>query len=242
MSSFLREQWIRHSKLKKKKGLRELIKWLSSVKPCSNKTYKREGCSWFRRTWRDSKDQAFRRVSNLGRPIQKEVHLESSNGTTEDVSSCLWWLRKALKDIEYGGYLIPKGRQVSKSFVSSMLSHYILLFETIIKLKPLYFDIQIFWAMPMTHMDSNIFPELSKFDPSRFENHASVPLYSVVAFGGGTRTCPRYEFARIETLVTSHSLVTRFTWKLCADNSFSRDLMPVPTQGLPIKLVPRKLC
>ncbi|KAE8125579.1 hypothetical protein FH972_020362 [Carpinus fangiana] len=52
--------------------------------------------------------------------------------------------RNALKDIEYGGYLIPKGWQ-------------------------------IFWAMPMTHMDSNIFPEPSKFDPSRFENQASVP-------------------------------------------------------------------
>jgi cytochrome P450 len=66
------------------------------------------------------------------------------------------------------------------------LSHYILLFETIIKLKPLYFEIQIIWAMPMTHMDSNIFPELSKFDPSRFENQASVPPYSFVAFGRGT--------------------------------------------------------
>jgi hypothetical protein len=43
--------------------------------------------------------------------------------------------RKALKDIEYGGYLIPIGWQVSKSFVSSLLSHYISLFETIIKLK-----------------------------------------------------------------------------------------------------------
>ncbi|KAE8125582.1 hypothetical protein FH972_020365 [Carpinus fangiana] len=119
--------------------------------------------------------------------------------------------RKALKDIEYGGYLIPKGWQ-------------------------------IFWAMPMTHMDSNIFPEPSKFDPSRFENKASVPPYSFVPFGGGPRICPGYEFTRIETLVTIHYLVTQFTWKLCADNSFSRDPMPVPTQGLPVKLVPRKLC
>ncbi|KAE8125586.1 hypothetical protein FH972_020369 [Carpinus fangiana] len=38
--------------------------------------------------------------------------------------------RKALKDIEYGGYLIPKGWQ-------------------------------IFWAIPMTHMDNSIFPEPS---------------------------------------------------------------------------------
>jgi cytochrome P450 len=116
------------------------------------------------------------------------------------------------------------------------------LFEAIIKLKPIYFGVQILWAALMTHMDSSIFPEPSKFDPSRFENQASVPPYTFVAFGAGPRICPGYEFARIETLVTIHYLVTQFTWKLCADNSFSRDPMPVPTQGLPIKLVPRKLC
>ncbi|KAL4619084.1 hypothetical protein ACB092_06G055500 [Castanea dentata] len=117
--------------------------------------------------------------------------------------------RKALKDIEYGGYLIPKGWQIS-------------------------------WVSPMSPMDTRIFPEPSKFDPIRFENQASVPPYSFVAFGGGPRICPGYEFARIETLVAIHNLITHFTWKLCADNSFSRDPMPVPAQGLPIQLVPKK--
>ncbi|KAA8523694.1 hypothetical protein F0562_010117 [Nyssa sinensis] len=119
--------------------------------------------------------------------------------------------RKTLKDIEYKGYLIPKGWQ-------------------------------IFWASSMTHMDSSIFQDPSKFDPTRFENQASVPPYCFVAFGGGPRICPGYEFARIETLVTVHYLVTRFTWKLCCtDNFFSRDPMPVPTEGLPIEIVPKKL-
>ncbi|KAM1149967.1 hypothetical protein FF1_030569 [Malus domestica] len=118
--------------------------------------------------------------------------------------------RSALKDIEFDGFLIPKGWQ-------------------------------IFWAMPMTHMDDNIFPEPSKFDPKRFENQASTPPYSFVPFGGGPRKCPGYEFARIEILVAIHYIVTQFTWKLCADNNFSRDPMPVPTQGLPIKIIPRKL-
>ncbi|KAM4102946.1 hypothetical protein ACJW30_06G041200 [Castanea mollissima] len=99
--------------------------------------------------------------------------------------------RKALKDIEYGGYLIPKGWQSFYNF--------------------------------------------------RTENSASsVPPYSFVAFGGGPRICPGYEFARIETLVAIHYLITHFTWKLCADNSFSRDPMPVPAQGLPIQLVSKK--
>jgi cytochrome P450 len=93
----------------------------------------------------------------------------------------------------------------------------------------------------MTHMDNNIFPEPSKFDPSRFENLASTPPYCFVPFGGGARICPGYEFARVETLVAIHYLVTKFICKLLSDNSFSRDPMPTPSQGLLIELCPRKL-
>ncbi|CAJ1971381.1 unnamed protein product [Sphenostylis stenocarpa] len=118
--------------------------------------------------------------------------------------------RKATVDIEYEGYVIPKGWQ-------------------------------IFWVTAMTHMDSSIFPEPSKFEPQRFENQASVPPYCFVPFGGGTRICPGYEFARLETLVAIHYLVTRFSWKLCSDNFFSRDPMPVPSQGLLVQISPRTL-
>ncbi|KAL5737656.1 hypothetical protein ACOSP7_030417 [Xanthoceras sorbifolium] len=119
--------------------------------------------------------------------------------------------RNTLKDIEYGGYLIPKGWQ-------------------------------IFWVTNMTHMDSSIFPEPSKFDPNRFKNQASTPPYCYIPFGAGYRICPGYEFARIETLLAIHRLVTQFTWKVqYSDNSFSRDPMPVPTKGLPIQIVSKKL-
>ncbi|XP_022879967.1 cytochrome P450 716B1-like [Olea europaea var. sylvestris] len=117
--------------------------------------------------------------------------------------------RKTLKDIEYEGYLIPKGWQV-------------------------------FWVTSMTHMDNNIFQEPSKFDPYRFENQAPIPPYCYIPFGGGPRMCPGYEFARIETLVTVHYLVTQFNWKLCCnDNSIRRDPVPVPAQGLPIQIRPK---
>ncbi|XP_057441236.1 taxadiene 5-alpha hydroxylase-like [Lotus japonicus] len=99
---------------------------------------------------------------------------------------------------------------------------------------------QIFWVTALTHMDNSIFPEPSKFDPSRFENQASIPPYNFIPFGGGARICPGYELSRIETLVTIHYLVTRFSWKLSSDNFFKRDPMPVPTQGLPIEIWPRK--
>ncbi|KAF9596569.1 hypothetical protein IFM89_012300 [Coptis chinensis] len=119
--------------------------------------------------------------------------------------------RKTLKDVEFGGYLIPKGWQV-------------------------------FWAANMTHRDESIFSEPSKFDPKRFENQTSVPSYCYVAFGAGPRICPGYEFARIETLVAIHYLVTRYTWKLCCkDNNFSGNPTPVPTGGLPIEIETKKI-
>lgn len=117
--------------------------------------------------------------------------------------------RKAVKDIEYNGYIIPEGWQ-------------------------------IFWTMNMTHMDDSIFTEPSKFDPTRFDNQASIPPYSFIAFGGGPRMCPGYEFAKIEALVTIHYLVTQFTWKLSADTSFNRNPRLMPSEGLPIKIIPKK--
>ncbi|KAG6494439.1 cytochrome P450 716B1-like [Zingiber officinale] len=117
--------------------------------------------------------------------------------------------RRALKDIEYEGYIIPKGWQV-------------------------------LWASSTTQMDENIFESPENFDPSRFANPSCIPPYSFVAFGGGTRICPGNEFARIETLVMMHYVVTRFKWRLsCKDNGFARIPLPTPTDGLPIDLEPK---
>lgn len=96
------------------------------------------------------------------------------------------------------------------------------------------------WAACMTHMDDQLFPDALKFDPTRFEKQAAAPPFSFVAFGGGPRTCPGNEFARIETLVIIHYLVTQFAWKLCcSDNSFSRDPLPVFRHGLEIQVKPK---
>lgn len=90
-------------------------------------------------------------------------------------------------------------------------------------------------------MDERIFPDPKKFDPARFDSQASVPPYCFVPFGGGTRICPGNEFARLEILVVIHYLVTQFRWKLCCkDDTFIRDPMPVPCQGLPIQLEAKK--
>ncbi|KAK6932321.1 Cytochrome P450 [Dillenia turbinata] len=117
--------------------------------------------------------------------------------------------RRALQDVEFGGYVIPEAWQV-------------------------------IWALGTTHMDENIFPNPSKFDPMRYEQ-ATPPPFSFVTFGGGPRMCPGYEFSKLETLAPIHYLVTRSRWKFSiADNSFSRDPMPVFNQGLPIQIEEKK--
>jgi cytochrome P450 family 26 subfamily A len=102
-------------------------------------------------------------------------------------------------------------------------------------------DWKLFWVAGMTHMDENIFPDPAKFDPSRFESQVAAPPYCYVPFGGGPRICPGMEFARIETLVSIHHIVTRFTWKLLADLSFGRTPAPEPSKGLPIEIKPRNV-
>ncbi|KAG6423522.1 hypothetical protein SASPL_113921 [Salvia splendens] len=96
---------------------------------------------------------------------------------------------------------------------------------------------QLLWAACTTHLDGSIFPDPLNFNPSRYEDQAAMPPNTFVAFGGGARKCPGYEFARMETLAMIHYLVTRFTWKLhLEDNTVSRDPMPVFKHGLPIHI------
>ncbi|KAG9454080.1 hypothetical protein H6P81_006984 [Aristolochia fimbriata] len=119
--------------------------------------------------------------------------------------------RKALKDIEFNGYTIPKGWQV---FWASFPTH----MDEAIYAEP--------WKIDPSRYDSRT---------------AEVPPYSFVAFGGGRRICPGIEFARLEILITVHNLVTRFDWKLCCrDDTFRRDPMPMPNQDLPILVEPKR--
>ena len=99
---------------------------------------------------------------------------------------------------------------------------------------------QVIHAANMTQWDPAIFPEPGRFDPARFEDPSAIPPYSFVPFGCGTRICPGNEFAKVETLVAVHHIVTQFRWKLAAgcDGSFSRSPLPYPSQGLLIDIEP----
>jgi cytochrome P450 len=96
------------------------------------------------------------------------------------------------------------------------------------------------YATNMTHWSPAIFPDPGRFDPARFQDPSAIPPYGFVPFGGGARICPGNEFAKVETLVAVHHIVTRFRWKLAAgcDGSFSRSPMPYPSQGLLIDIEP----
>ncbi|XP_047329855.1 taxadiene 5-alpha hydroxylase-like [Impatiens glandulifera] len=115
--------------------------------------------------------------------------------------------RTASKDICFDGFDIPKGWQVM-------------------------------WLSCATHMDENIFHNPKEFDPSRFDNPSRViPPYAYIPFGGGMHTCIGNEFAKVETLITIHKLVTMFEWSTIHPNEgLTRRPMPYPSMGLPVKI------
>lgn len=89
-------------------------------------------------------------------------------------------------------------------------------------------------------MDSEIFEDAEKFDPSRFDTSSSsraFPPYTYIPFGAGPRMCPGAEFARIESLLVIHRLITKYEWtQLIPDEPITRDPVPFPAMGLPVKL------
>ena len=128
--------------------------------------------------------------------------------TLRMVPPVLGSFRRAPVDVEFEGYTIPRGWQS-------------------------------FWPPSVTHRDPASFHEPTLFEPSRFDGTAAAAAYSFVPFGGGPRICPGMELARVETLVTAHYLVRHFRWKLCLGeekNTFLRDPMPTPHDGLPVEL------
>ncbi|KAJ0450286.1 putative protopanaxadiol 6-hydroxylase [Helianthus annuus] len=119
--------------------------------------------------------------------------------------------RRAKQDIEYGGFIIPKGWQV---LLSASMTH----MDDSLFQNPTMFD-------------------PTRFE----KHAPSPPPFSYVAFGGGPRMCPGIELAKMETLAMIHRLVTTFTWELLEKNeSFKRVPMPEFDQGLLVRVKPLK--
>ncbi|KAJ0966371.1 hypothetical protein J5N97_027509 [Dioscorea zingiberensis] len=176
--------------------------------------------------WKLARDpEIYQKVAQEQTAIIKERH-EKSNGelTWSEIQKMKYtWrvaqeimrmippvfgnFRKAMKDINFGGYNIPKGWQV-------------------------------FWEASQTHMNNEIFNNATVFDPCRFENSStSIPTFTYIPFGAGLRMCSGNEFARVEALTVMHHMVKNFEWsQLIPNEPITRNPMPYPSKGLPIKL------
>ncbi|GMP44016.1 hypothetical protein CsSME_00013266 [Camellia sinensis var. sinensis] len=132
-------------------------------------------------------------------PITYKVILES----LRIASIISFTFREAVADVEYKGYLIPKGWKVM----------------------PLFRNI---------HHNPEFFNNPQKFDPSRFD---IVPKpYTFMPFGSGVHACPGNELAKLEMLILTHHLVTKFRWEVVGSKSgIQYSPFPVPLGGLPAK-------
>ncbi|CAN7016159.1 hypothetical protein IGI04_013886 [Brassica rapa subsp. trilocularis] len=116
--------------------------------------------------------------------------------------------RKALKDVEIKGYLIPKGWCVLASFISVHMDEDI--YEN-----PYQFDP---WRWDIINGSAN-------------SNVCFTP------FGGGQRLCPGLELSKLEIAIFLHQLVTRYSWTAEEDKIVSFPTVKMKRR-LPIRVAP----
>lgn len=118
--------------------------------------------------------------------------------------------RAATRDIEYKGYLIPKGHMVS---LSPWLSHYLDDYWT----EPYRFD-----------------PE--RFSSERAEDKQHPFLW--VPFGGGAHKCIGLHFGNMEVKAILHQILLRYRWSVPENYEMQQDFtsLPIPKDGLPVRL------
>ncbi|XP_056165116.1 beta-amyrin 28-monooxygenase-like [Syzygium oleosum] len=124
------------------------------------------------------------------------------------VPPALGGFRVALEDFTFGGYTIPKGWK-------------------------------LMWSTLTTNNDPAIFPSPKLFDAARFVRSTSPAPCAFVPFGGGPRMCLGKDYAQLQILVFLHHLVNNFKWtNAIPDEKVKFDPMPIPSQGLPIRIRP----
>lgn len=141
-------------------------------------------------SWEDTKNM----------PLTSRVIQE----TLRAASVLSFTFREAVEDVEFNGYLIPKGWKVT----------------------PLFRNI---------HHSPDHFLNPDKFDPSKFEFTPKANTF--MPFGMGTHSCPGNELAKLEILVLTHHLTTKYRWSMVGpENGIQYDPFALPQNGLPIRL------
>ena len=118
--------------------------------------------------------------------------------------------RKTVKDVEFQGYLIPKGSFIT---VSPFFTHYM----------------EEIWPEP-----GKFDPE--RFSEARRED--KVHPYAWVPFGGGAHKCIGLHFAEMQVKAILHQVLLNYRWSVPDDYEMPLDMtsLPVPGDGLPVKL------
>ncbi|KAG6471622.1 hypothetical protein ZIOFF_069066 [Zingiber officinale] len=115
--------------------------------------------------------------------------------------------RKALRDVEYKGYKIPRGWKILPVFATVHLD------------SSVYDDPHQF--NPWRWEKNNV---------------TATTTNNLMPFGGGTRLCTGSELAKLELAVFLHHLVLRYRWELAElDQPFAFPFVEFP-KGLPIKV------
>lgn len=97
----------------------------------------------------------------------------------------------------------------------------------------------IYYQIPETHQDSQIYSYPEQFDPDRFSIERAEDkqkVFSHIPFGGGIRECLGKEFARLEIKLFAALLVRDRTWELVPNQNLEYSVLPFsrPRDGLKV--------
>lgn len=98
----------------------------------------------------------------------------------------------------------------------------------------------VYYQIPETHQDRQIYTHPERFSPERFSPERSEDkqkVFSHIPFGGGIRECLGKEFARLEMKLFAALLVRDYAWELLPGQNLKRVVLPFsrPRDGLKVK-------